>query len=264
MIEFGEFENHPSHPGHKLKMVNIERPFKCDGCLELGFGSCYTCTDSSTSCNFHLHKDCARAWTEVPTISHPFFPKLQFHFLAEGRPNRYCDACGRDVKGYAYHCGVTGFDLHPCCANLPRVLSCRDTNVSEDGEEVRLVLKKKVTSKCCNCGKKKLCISGKKKNINTWCYVSENQEVNFHVSCVKEMVCESWQDGNNLQIERRDVNACPKLQIKLYKGSKSRGSGSKFGMLKKVLKLALTFAIAAVIGDPTAMVVALVTSLITH
>ncbi|KAJ0983989.1 hypothetical protein J5N97_002345 [Dioscorea zingiberensis] len=263
MIEFGEFENHPSHPGHKLKMVNMEKLFRCDGCLELGFGSCYTCTDSGTSCNFHLHKDCALACTEVPIISHPFFPKLQFHFLRKGGRNRYCDACGRDIKGYVYHCGVTGYDLHPCCAKLPRVLSCRDI-VSEDGEEVRLFLKNKVTSKCYKCGEKKLCISGKKKSINTWSYVSENPKVHFHVSCVKKMVSESWQDGNNLQIVRSDVNACPKLQIKIHKKSKSGRIGSKFRMLKKVLKLALTFAIAAVIGDPTAMVVALVTSLITH
>ncbi|KAM0941334.1 hypothetical protein DsansV1_C17g0147671 [Dioscorea sansibarensis] len=216
--------------------------------MELGFGTCYTCTD--TACNFHLHKDCAYP-EEI--IYHPFFPRSHFRFLNEGGPNRRCDACGRDINGYVYHCDRTGFDLHPCCAKLPYY----ENVVINEGEEMRLVLKKKVSSKCCKCKEKKLW--GKVKN--TWSYVSENQEVHFHVSCVKDLVSESWRDG--LQIEK--VGAWPKLKLEIYKESKWRGSGrSKFGKLKKVLQIALTVVIAAVIGDPTAMLVGVVTSLITH
>ncbi|KAM0941333.1 putative chromatin regulator PHD family [Dioscorea sansibarensis] len=240
MIE-EEIDHHPSHPGYKLKQENMERPYTCDGCKELGFGTCYTCTN--TACNFHLHKDCVHP-EEI--ISHSFFPNLYFHFLKEGLPNRYCDACGKDINGYVYHCYDGGYDLHPCCAKLPHVF---ENVVTDEGDELNLVLRKKVSSKCYKCGKKKL----SKEVKNTWSYVSEKKKVHFHVCCVKDMVCESWKES--LQIEK--VDACPKLKVKLYKEGKWIGSGSKFGKLKTVLKLALTFAIAAVIGDPTAMVVAL-------
>ncbi|KAH7672734.1 DC1 domain-containing protein, partial [Dioscorea alata] len=222
--------HHPSHPGYTLKEEKINRLFTCDGCKEVGFGTCYTCTD--TACNFHLHKQCAN-----PVV-----------------PDRRCDACGRDINGYVYHCDKKDLDLHPCCAKLPYY----EDVVINEGEEIRLFLKKKVSTKCCKCKEKKLW--GKVKN--TWSYVSENQEVHFHVSCVKDLVYESWRDG--LQIEKVDAN-WPKTKLEVYKESKWKGSGrSKFGTLKKVLKIALTFIIAVVIGDPTAMLVGVVTSFITH
>ncbi|KAF3781782.1 hypothetical protein EJ110_NYTH35932 [Nymphaea thermarum] len=57
----------------------------------------------------------------------------------------YCNACGKDVLSFVYHCRLCGFDLHPCCYNLPHML---------DDDDVKLYLHKKVSSACHQCGRK--------------------------------------------------------------------------------------------------------------
>ncbi|RVX12246.1 hypothetical protein CK203_010573 [Vitis vinifera] len=110
--------SHPIHPQHKLKPEYTEIPFNCDGCKEAGIGLKHRCQQ----CEFDLHKSCAVA---PPTITHPFYKKCEFQFLHQppGAALRICDACGKDVLGFVYHCKRCGFDLHPCCANLPQVLN---------------------------------------------------------------------------------------------------------------------------------------------
>ncbi|XP_010922353.1 uncharacterized protein [Elaeis guineensis] len=242
---------HSSHPDHKLILEHRDTPYNCDGCKELGFGSRYTCEES---CNFHLHKDCA---SPEATITHPFFPGCLFHFHAIGKPDRFCDACGRDIKGYVYHCFRKGWDLHPSCALLPRII--------EDGE-MKLVLRREVTSKCYRCGKKEL-----RKGAKSWSYVSTCKECHLHVACVKEILLENWEkkrprDGkfecraeteNSLALESRDS----KLQIVLQKKESKPGKLAKF---TKMLKIAITLIMAAVVGDPTALVATLIASLINH
>ncbi|KAG1365769.1 hypothetical protein COCNU_12G007690 [Cocos nucifera] len=218
---YGEI-THSGHPDQKLKLEIKERPYDCDGCKELGFGSRYAC---EKSCNFHLHKDCA---CPEDTITHPFFPGCTFHFLRSGEPNRFCDACGRDIKGYVYHCFGEGWDLHPSCASLPRVI--------EDGE-MRLVLHREVTSKCYRCGKKEL-----RKRARSWSYVSTCKGCHLHLACVKEILLENWEkehlrDDGKLEgkAEREDGLALEctdsKLHIVLQKKKSQTG---KLATFKKI------------------------------
>lgn len=131
-MRFGEL-THFSHPHHKLRFEYSEFPFKCDGCKEVGIGSRFKCS----LCDYDLHKHCALP-PPSSTIRHPFYPKCTFQFLSRppGTSPRYCNACERDVYGFIYHCFTCGFDLHPCCANLPHLLD------AEGG--VRLFLYRKV------------------------------------------------------------------------------------------------------------------------
>lgn len=113
---------HFSHP-HKLRCEYVEVPFKCDGCKEVGIGSRFKCS----VCDYDLHKHCALP-TAATVVHHPFYRKCEFQFMARppGHLPRYCNACEKDVNGFVYHCRSCGFDLHPCCANLPYVLDAGD------------------------------------------------------------------------------------------------------------------------------------------
>ncbi|KAK8636624.1 hypothetical protein V6N13_124366 [Hibiscus sabdariffa] len=87
---------------------------------------------------------------------------------------RICDSCQNDVLGFVYHCRLCDFDLHLCCASLPQVL--------DDGEH-NLYLCLKISGLCHHCG-------GKGPG---WSYRSQCKSYNLHVSCVKELLVESWQ-----------------------------------------------------------------------
>ncbi|KAJ0987762.1 hypothetical protein J5N97_006118 [Dioscorea zingiberensis] len=245
---YGEMQ-HPCHPEHKLKLEHKETPYTCYGCHEIGFFTRYACNDA---CNIFLHKDCA---SPPDTTTHPFFPDCNFIFLTSGKPDWICDACGGDIKGYVYHCFTCGNDLHPCCAHLP--------HFNEDAE-IKLELKKKVSAKCYFCGKKEL-----RKGARTWSYVSECKEYHFHVSCVKRMMLENWEkefltNGHDrehgLQLERR----MPSLQIRLNQDNKNKKNTGSFTKFVKMVKLAISFIVAAVLGDPTTMFASIITSLITQ
>lgn len=70
---------HPGHPEHAIELRFEGWLYRCDGCKELGFGERYMCTEPFSSCDYHLHKDCA---LHSETISHhPFFRHCVFHFL---------------------------------------------------------------------------------------------------------------------------------------------------------------------------------------
>lgn len=47
-------KTHFSHPEQELKLSNYQKPYRCDGCKEQGYGSRYRCE----LCNFDLHKEC--------------------------------------------------------------------------------------------------------------------------------------------------------------------------------------------------------------
>jgi hypothetical protein len=101
---------------HSLQLKPAGAPHTCSGCGELGFGSSYHC--ENFNCNYILHEECA--YPDYSYVFHPFFEKSNFEFYntPPGYRARYCDACGKDVLGYVYHCTSTNIDLHPCCLKL--------------------------------------------------------------------------------------------------------------------------------------------------
>ncbi|KZV52652.1 hypothetical protein F511_07045 [Dorcoceras hygrometricum] len=242
--------SHFSHPQHNLKFEHSEAPFKCDGCNEAGIGSRYKC---AASCNFDLHTHCA---IPSPSISHPFYTKCSFQFLARppGPVARYCNACEKDVSGFVYHCKSCGFDLHPCCAKLPMAL--------HDGD-IKLYLYRKVSSSCHRCGRKG----------RSWSYRSSCKKYNLHVACVKEMLVDSWQEiytgacrrgewgdkysGGGRKIETR----IPSLKDTLETHNHRKKKRGKVEKCCEVAALALQFVISAVLGDPTTLIAGVVGSL---
>lgn len=217
---------HPAHPQHRrLKIEYCEAPFKCDGCKEAGIGLKYKCQQ----CDFDLHKACAVA---PPSFVHPFYPKceFEFHYQPPGPERRRCDACQKDVLGFTYHCKRCDFDLHPCCANLPRVL--------DDGEK-NIYLCLKLAYPCHHCGRKG---SG-------WSYKSECKTYNLHVSCVKELLLESWQ-ATYFNVDKNKLRNL-QTSIPSLKGASRRG-----GNMSRMAGVAIRAIASAVLGDPSAILAA--------
>ncbi|KAJ9160109.1 hypothetical protein P3X46_025540 [Hevea brasiliensis] len=175
---------HPSHPRHYLKLEHPSTPYFCDGCKELGFGRCYRCRN----CMFYMHEECAIP--SSPTYHH-LFEGCRFDFYKRSPTfgDRICDACGKDVKGFLYHCSSRGYDMHPNCAKLPLTLS---------SEGVTLELKKKASSACQKCR----ILSGPK----SWFYVSTCRRYCLHVACIKEMILEAWKNKYFDQQRRHEIN----------------------------------------------------------
>ncbi|XP_077210624.1 uncharacterized protein LOC143846093 [Tasmannia lanceolata] len=226
---------HPCHPKHKLKLEYTEIPFSCDGCKEAGIGLKYKCEE----CEFDLHKACALA---PPTITNPFYNKCDFGFYYKtpGSAMRICDACRKDVLGFVYHCPSCGFDLHPCCANLPQILDDGDRN---------LYLCIKLSSLCLQCGVKGL----------GWSYRSECKNYNLHVACVKELMVESWQ-AMYLNVDKNKVREI-QTRIPTLKGTLENHHRMRGGKVNKCCQIAgsaVRVIVSAILGDPTAIIAAVV------
>ncbi|XVF67095.1 hypothetical protein PTKIN_Ptkin10aG0093000 [Pterospermum kingtungense] len=229
---------HPIHPQHKLKLEYTEIPFICDGCTEAGIGLKYSCQQ----CEFDLHKACAMAMPSS-IITHPFYKKceFQFHYKPPGAQMRICDGCRNDVQGFVYHCKRCGFDLHPCCANLPQVL--------DDGEH-NLYLCLKLSSSCHHCG-------GQGRG---WSYRSQCKSYNLHVSCVKELLAESWQamylaaDKNKVREMQTRIPSLKGTTLKTRHG----GRGGKVKKCSQMAAGAVRLIVSAILGDPTAIIAAVV------
>ncbi|KAL5710875.1 hypothetical protein ACHQM5_021386 [Ranunculus cassubicifolius] len=200
---------------HNLELQHSKTEYTCDGCKERGWGTRYRCEE----CNYDLHKSCALV---TPTMFHSFYQNCFFEFHENAKGQRYCNACGKDVLGFAYHCSETGYDLHPCCATLPRVLQ---------GDNVELHLCESLLTSCGKCRGKEL--FGK---IKGWSYKSTGKGHHFHVSCVKEMVIEA--EMNNFTME---ITKVPNLRV----GGKAKGKARCW----KIVKIILKFAISIAIGD---------------
>ncbi|EPS68374.1 hypothetical protein M569_06392 [Genlisea aurea] len=256
--------SHFAHPQHNLKYDYSEAPFKCDGCKEAGIGSRYKCSGGGGgggggggyyyACNFDLHTHCAMP---SPSVTHPFYTRCSFQFMSRppGEAARYCNACEKDVAGFVYHCRSCGFDLHPCCAKLPMVLV-------DDGE-VKLYLYKKLAAPFSGnfpshrCGRKG----------RSWCYRSSCHSYNFHVACVKEMLVENWHEiyrhtggggggGNARKLETQIPNLKESFHSLPNNRRHSRGKACE------IAASAFQFVTSAVLGDPTALIVAAVAALI--
>jgi hypothetical protein len=185
-----------------------------------------------------------------PSAFHPFFSKCDFRFYenAPGSSDRFCDACGKDVRGFVYQCSHEN-DLHPCCMKLQRTLI---------GDGVKLHLSDKVSTRCLKCGSKEI-----SKGFRGWSYESSCGQYCYHVACVKDLVLENWRrgyfdDGHNTMALQIMV---PNEDIVQQTGgsSSSRMKASKYWRMAKV---ALTLIISAVFGDPTTAVATLIASLL--
>lgn len=263
--------SHFSHPQHNLRFEYAEVPFKCDGCKEIGIGSSYKCK----TCEYDLHMHCA---IPTPCIYHPFYPQCSFTFMSRppGSLPRYCNACERGVTGFLYHCKSCGFDLHPCCAQLPMVL---------DAGEVNMFLYRKVSGACQRCGKKG----------RSWSYRSSNKKSNLHVACVKDMLIENWHDlyyygqkhynitptsKTNSTSSRTSASASGVTRISnVPAGLKGphfqthphmnihKSSCNNKGKVQKYSEMAgmgLQFVISALLGDPTSLIASLIGSLMSR
>uniref|UniRef100_A0A5B7A8P0 Phorbol-ester/DAG-type domain-containing protein n=1 Tax=Davidia involucrata TaxID=16924 RepID=A0A5B7A8P0_DAVIN len=222
---------HASHPEHELKRKNYQKPYKCDGCKQRGSGWRYSCG----LCKYNLHEDCMH--TDRTTF-HKCFKGRIFKFFVK-RPTRkcnephcdnkcktaYCDACGKVIKGFVYHCEKELLDLHPCCRNLKNELC-------HAGVKFRLHYKElSKSTKCLLCDRRKL--RGSVSDIRGWSYVSECKNYNFHVYCATEMLLEGWKS--------RDLKL--PLQVK----SKRKGNDQYWRMVKIFLKAIVPI----LLGDPT-------------
>ncbi|WOK96952.1 hypothetical protein Cni_G05660 [Canna indica] len=251
-------DDHHHHP--LMLVVDVDqRPYRyrCRGCLEIGCGPRYACVEED--CDYVLHQPCANP---DRTIAHPFFPRCSFSFFDVPKPRRRCDACGGDVKGFVYHCANKGWDLHPCCAKLER-------QVKED--DVVFDLREREIAKCYSCGKRKL-----NKEAKSWTYVSKCGEYHFHVSCMKKGAVEAVEameegthhgEGGAASTASFKVTESRALQERLPNYSiarrKDKKKMRKFAMLKTIVKIAVGI-MAALLGDPTTLTIALITSLISN
>lgn len=232
----------PIHPQHKLNLEYTEIPFNCNGCKEAGIGFKYRCHDV---CEFNLHKQCALA---PSTLNHPFYKKCHFqlHNLPPGPVLRLCNACHNEVQGFVYHCKKCGFDLHPCCVNLPQVLN--------DGEH-NLYLYNKLSRPCHYCGRKG----------QGWAYVTDCKMYILHVSCVKKLLVESW-EAKYLNVDKNMVREL-ETRIPSLKGSSKNHQGDRSGggNLSKYCEIAgnaVNIIVSAILGDPTALIAGVIGRLI--
>ncbi|MED6138529.1 hypothetical protein PIB30_075018 [Stylosanthes scabra] len=246
--------DYPSH-SHPLHFNPPGAPYKCSGCKELGFGPSYSCEN----CNYILHEEC----TNVDRLAfHRFFPKSHFEFYenSPGYRARVCDACGKDVLGFVYHCSQTGFDLHPCCLKL------KDSVCDKDGC-VRMKLCEKVPRKCLKC-KSKIVVN----KVKGWCYVScEDTSSCYHVSCVKELILENWKRGyfsttqeqeeqnNNYSIINHEMIDYESNQLALRRSSRRLKKIKKYTQIAVVV-FKLIF--SAIFGNPISAIATLVEALV--
>ncbi|KAK7340886.1 hypothetical protein VNO77_21603 [Canavalia gladiata] len=224
--------------------------FRCSGCHELGFGVSYCCE----RCSYILHEECTNP---VSHAIHPFFPKSYFEFYvtAPGHRTRYCDACGKDVGGFVYHCSQTRFDLHPCCLKLKGTIS------DEEGR-VTLELCEKVPSKCAKC-KHRNVVDG----VKGWSYVSRDKKSCYHVLCFKELIAENWKRGyfsqqtNSIEMSgERDYSQIAVRNMEMVR------TGGRSRTIRKYTKIAVVIfklIFSAIFGNPISAITALVEALVT-
>ncbi|XP_057530163.1 uncharacterized protein LOC130808714 [Amaranthus tricolor] len=218
-----------THPS--LQEVNFgERfAFTCNGCRELGYGSCYTC---QPHCNYHLHNICRNA---PPTMSHPFFKQCQFvldksiipppkHHYYQGLEN-LCVACGTSVQGWRYVHTINGsypIFMHPRCMTIPySTLYTRLESID-----------------CAHC--RGTISMGSDQGVKGWGLYIEHGVV-VHVKCVKEMLHKDW--------ERRYYGVIPQYVDNNYNDREEHGQANQVtGMLWKVTKMVIRHSIYHALG----------------
>lgn len=244
---------HPAYPEHKLKLVKPgdDAPFQCNGCMEPGAGARYT--SACRPGNLVLHKDCALA---EPTLVHPLLKKSMFKLRHKppaptSDEARLCDACGGKVLGFYYHCAKTGLDLHPCCAKLPLVVS---------HGELSFELRTEASHRCSSCR----AMDG---YYRFWFYRSTCKTVYLHVKCMKEMAGRSRSGAGGSSSTDEDsmvTNFAKEAALPLKRSPGERAGSSKFQSICKMVLAVVRIIIAAIIGDPTPILVAGVSAFISN
>ncbi|KAL8145694.1 uncharacterized protein LOC141705853 [Apium graveolens] len=238
------------HPEHELVLRNFKKPFNCDGCKEKGFGPRYRC--ESNDCDYVLHEKCK---FRSETATHDFYPDCTFEFFYQpfGRCDKkkckecgtFCNACGKDINGFVYHCEDKDLDLHPCCLELQNKMVI-------NGMKFRLI--EKLTSKCIWCKSRSL----KGTSEGGWSYKSKCDQYHFHVYCIKEMMQESWKTE-----DRKDESSLLLKNSDLRVARRSNGGSSRSRKYWKIVKVFMTAVVAILLGDPTALLATTLFNLIT-
>ncbi|QCD89537.1 uncharacterized protein LOC114166311 [Vigna unguiculata] len=237
----------PSH-GESMQPKAAGAAYKCSGCKEMGFGSSYECENDD--CNYILHEDCANA---VSNAVHRFLPESKFEFLEKppGYP-RYCDACGKDVVGFVYHCSHTGHDLHPRCLNL------KDRISDEEGLVTLELCKMMVPSKCVKCNHRRV-----EEGVKTWSYVSSEGELCYHVRCVKKLILEKLEEKYfSQQTNPTDEAESSQVAERIdQSGAVSRRS-RKMKKFTKIAVLVFRLIVSAIFGNPIMAIAGLFEALV--
>ncbi|XP_047329737.1 uncharacterized protein LOC124933056 [Impatiens glandulifera] len=244
---------------HQLEWnTDYQNTFKCDGCKELGIGPRYRCD----RCDYNLHKLCHEVVlqhsnsTTSTRIAHDHFPGDTFEFLPfppHTPSGRFCDACGKRVCGFVYHCKEKGWDLHPCCSNL-------ETKIHVDGTDffLNLPLTAVGSSGAVSCRKnclwcRKRSLKGTKEWVPGWSYVSSCGDYRVHVYCLTEILIEAWKKMEMIKKKKKgntnnsDVGSSINLKELARKNSRSRGD---HGFLWKAALFVRTL-VGLIFGDPT-------------
>lgn len=199
--EEGLKERHSLHQ-HPLRYQKAEGPYKCNGCKQPGFTTCFKCPQDI--CDFHLHEDCFRAEKNTYT-THKYMQACRFDYHASPPrvKNRYCDACGLDILGFRYECSEhkdNPHDLHPTCAYI-------DPKMDWDGLE--LTLRDKVKSKCFHCDERypaEAC-----KGFTGWKWVAKERyyrfpfcfsgkKICYHVKCLNEIMAPKEEEFDEFEM----------------------------------------------------------------
>jgi len=189
---------------HTLQLNIVESPsYMCSGCKELGYGSSYHCENNN--CNYILHIECAE---RVTYAVHPFYNKSFFKLCEKAGNGGFCDACGKHLLGFFYHCFETNCALHPCCLKLQDKISDKDGNVI-------MTLCDKVPSECVQC--KNMHVAGNQ--FEGWSYVviSDGSSC-VHVKCFKDMIIQNLNKNNHKRSKGRNrafMKFTGKLVVKL-------------------------------------------------
>uniref|UniRef100_A0A7N2R6H8 DC1 domain-containing protein n=1 Tax=Quercus lobata TaxID=97700 RepID=A0A7N2R6H8_QUELO len=119
-------KNHTCPKNHELMLKNNCNECKvdeynCNGCKVDGFGKRYRCDE----CDYDLHIACMHS---TPTTTPKLFEDSIFKFYDQLprsciKCKTDCEVCGKQVKGFVYHCHEKDLVLHPCCCNLKDELS---------------------------------------------------------------------------------------------------------------------------------------------
>ncbi|CAO2201675.1 unnamed protein product [Urochloa humidicola] len=254
---------HPEHPAHDLKLVTAGVTFVCDGCKEPGDGARYTCGGGGCcgSTSFDLHPPCALA-DEDGALRHPMFAGRDFFFLPAPPPpvdKTICDACGEPVRGYVHHCfeeGEHGLDIHPCCWTL-------QPTITVHGAAFELCNDKQASSRhCAFCGEK-----GRRSKFwaYRWYNANDGRHVYLHVACVKNAARRTWDEayhkrvgsgGGVVQASMPAIEAA--VQQSLVSRNARSSSRSGFDRVMKIITTVAQIVIAAIFGNPIAMIGALV------
>ncbi|XP_022864697.1 uncharacterized protein LOC111384625 isoform X2 [Olea europaea var. sylvestris] len=185
--------SHDCYKHYKLK--RYKKFYKCDGCKMKGFGERYQCS----RCGDCLHRECRYPRS---TITHENFPGSTFRFSSKPctkldknhrrQFSKCCNACGKDICGFSYHCEEDKLDLHPYCRKLEDKIVFKHTIFGLVTES---------SSKCVKCGKRKI----ENSDVQDWSYVSQCKTYRLHVYCMTDMIQEAYEDLTLKKSDSREL-----------------------------------------------------------